>query len=140
MTGGALLERTLRSIPPPDDAAAAEVARLLDAKTKPPGGLGRLEDVAYRLAAIRGEVPRRRSRRRSSWPPPTTVSRPGCERVPAGGDRADARDFAGGGAAICVLSREAGARLVVVDAGTLDAPEVAGVRSEIVDETRGTET
>ena len=57
MSRGELLERTLASIPSPDLDAAAETARLLDAKTKPPGSLGRLEDLACRLAAIRGSVP-----------------------------------------------------------------------------------
>jgi len=140
VTRGALLERTLRSIPPPDDAAAAEVARLLDAKTKPPGSLGRLEDVACRLAAIRGEVP-------TAPLAPAIVVAAADHGVAARGVSAYPQEvtaqmlanFAGGGAAICVLAREAGARLVVVDAGTLDAPEVAGVRSEIVDGTRGTE-
>ena len=96
VTGSALLERTLRSIPPPDDAAAAKVARLLDAKTKPPGSLGRLEDVAQ---SPRGDPRRgpqgaaragdRRGRRRPR------CRGPGCERVPAGGDRADARELRG---------------------------------------------
>ena len=48
-------------------------------------------------------------------------------------------NFASGGAAICVLAREAGARLVVVDAGVIGGAEIAGVRSEIVDGVRGTD-
>ena len=140
MTRGALLERTLRAIPPPDDAAAAETARLLDAKTKPPGSLGRLEDLACRLAAIRGEVP-------SAPLAPAIVVAAADHGVAARGVSAYPQEvtaqmlanFAGGGAAICVLAREAGARLVVVDAGVLDSAEIVGVRSEIVDEVRGTE-
>lgn len=140
MTGGALLERTLRSITPPDDAAAAEVARRLDAKTKPPGSLGRLEDLACRLAAIRGAVP-------SAPLTPAIVVAAADHGVAARGVSAYPQEvtaqmlanFAGGGAAICVLAREAGARLVVVDAGVLGAPEIAGVRSELVDGIRGTE-
>ena len=140
MTRGALLERTLRSIPPPDDAAAAETARLLDAKTKPPGSLGRLEEVACRLAAIRGEVsPAPRA--------PAIVVAAADHGVAARGVSAYPQEvtaqmlatFAGGGAAICVLARDAGARLVVVDAGVLGAPPIAGVRSDVVDEVRGTE-
>jgi nicotinate-nucleotide--dimethylbenzimidazole phosphoribosyltransferase len=139
VTRGGLLERTLRSIPPPEEAAAAEVARRLDAKTKPPGSLGRLEDLACRLAAIRGEVP-------SAPLAPAIVVAAADHGVAARGVSAYPQEvtaqmlatFAGGGAAICVLAREAGARLVVVDAGVLDAPEIAGVRSEIVDGIRGT--
>ena len=47
-------------------------------------------------------------------------------------------NFAGGGAAVAVLAREAGARLVVVDAGVIAPPAVDGVRSEVVDGVRGT--
>ena len=57
MRRGELLERTLASTRQPDEAAAAETASRLDAKTKPPGSLGRLEELAVRLAAIRGGVP-----------------------------------------------------------------------------------
>ena len=47
-------------------------------------------------------------------------------------------NFVGGGAAVAVLAREAGARLVVVDAGVIEPPDVDGVRSEVVDGVRGT--
>ena len=43
-------------------------------------------------------------------------------------------NFATGGAAVAVLAREAGARLVVVDAGVVAPPVVDGVRSAVVDE------
>jgi nicotinate-nucleotide--dimethylbenzimidazole phosphoribosyltransferase len=140
VTRGDLLGSTLRSIPPPDDAAAADTARLLDAKTKPPGSLGRLEELAWRLARIRGEVPARPL-------PPAIVVAAADHGVAARGVSAYPQEvtaqmlanFATGGAAICVLARAAGARLVVVDAGVLGAPEIDGVRSEIVDGIRGTD-
>jgi nicotinate-nucleotide--dimethylbenzimidazole phosphoribosyltransferase len=47
-------------------------------------------------------------------------------------------NFASGGAAVAVLAREAGARLVVVDAGVIGPQDVDGVRSEVVDGVRGT--
>ena len=57
------LEQTLVAIPTPDLAAAKEVQTRLDQKTKPPRSLGRLEDLACTLAAIRGtadlELPRK---------------------------------------------------------------------------------
>ena len=141
MTRGALLERTLGSIPPPDEAAAAETGRRLDAKTKPPGSLGRLEELARRLAAIRGEVPSR------PLSPAIVVAAADHGFAAARGVSAYPQEvtpqmlanFAGGGAAICVLAREAGARLVVVDAGVLGVSRISGVRSEIVDGVRGTE-
>jgi len=140
VTRGVLLERTIGSIPPPSETAAAEAARLLDAKTKPPGSLGRLEELACRLGRIRGEVPSRPLA-------PAIVVAAADHGVAARGVSAYPQEvtvqmlatFAGGGAAICVLAREAGARLVVVDAGVLGAPEIDGVRSEVVDGVRGTD-
>jgi len=139
MTRGDLLERTLSSIGPPDEAAGADTLRLLDAKTKPPGSLGRLEELACRLAGIRGEVP-------SRPPLPAIVVAAADHGVAAHGVSAYPQEvtaqmlatFASGGAAVCVLAREAGAPLVVVDAGVIGA-EIAGVRSEIVDGVRGTD-
>src|SRR5215211_3276145 len=53
----ASLEATLASIRPADVSAGDRAERTLDAKTKPPGSLGRLETLACRVAAIRGELP-----------------------------------------------------------------------------------
>lgn len=140
MSRGRVLERTVSTVAPPDGLVAAATAKLLDAKTKPPGSLGRLEELACRLAAIRGRVPDRRPR-------PAIVVAAADHGVASRGVSAYPQEvtaqmlanFAGGGAAICVLAREAGARLVVVDAGVAGAPEVPGVRVEVVDGARGTE-
>jgi nicotinate-nucleotide--dimethylbenzimidazole phosphoribosyltransferase len=139
MRRGELLERTLASTRQPDAAAATETSRRLDAKTKPPGSLGRLEELAVRLAAIRGGVPVR----------PLTpaivvaaadhgVALRGVSAYPQEVTAQMLANFASGGAAICVLAREANAMLVVVDAGVIDGHRIAGVRSEIVDGARGT--
>jgi len=138
---GELLTRTIASIPPPDLDAAAQTARLLDAKTKPPGSLGRLEDLACRVAAIRGSVPDGPLR-------PAIVVAAADHGVAARGVSVYPQEvtaqmlaaFVGGGAAICVLAREAGARLVVVDAGVIGVSDgVKSVRAEIVDGIRGTD-
>jgi len=141
VTRGDLLERTLASIPTPDAAVAAETARLLDAKTKPPGSLGRLEDLACRIAAIRGAIPSRAIEAAIVVAAADHgVAARGVSAYPQEVTAQMLANFAGGGAAICVLAREAGARLVVVDAGVIRAPEpVDGVRSEIVDGVRGTQ-
>jgi nicotinate-nucleotide--dimethylbenzimidazole phosphoribosyltransferase len=139
MSEGDLLERTIAAIPPPDLDVAAGTARLLDSKTKPPGSLGRLEDLACRVAAIRGSVPRQPLE-------PAIVVAAADHGVAARGVSAYPQEvtaqmlanFARGGAAISVLAREAGARLVVVDAGVIGGASVKGVRSEIVDGVRGT--
>jgi nicotinate-nucleotide--dimethylbenzimidazole phosphoribosyltransferase len=136
---GDLLERTIAAIPSPDLDVAAETARLLDAKTKPPGSLGRLEDLACRIAAIRGAVPEEALE-------PAIVVAAADHGVAARGVSAYPQEvtaqmlatFAGGGAAIGVLARQASARLVVVDAGVLGGAAADGVHSEIVDGVRGT--
>jgi nicotinate-nucleotide--dimethylbenzimidazole phosphoribosyltransferase len=137
---GDQLERTLAAIPSPDLDAAARTARLLDAKTKPPGSLGRLEDLACRIAAIRGSVPRQ------SLEPAIVVAAAdhgvaarGVSAYPQEVTAQMLSNLADGGAAICALARAAGARLVVVDAGVIDGASVEGIRSEIVDGVRGTD-
>lgn len=45
------------SIPPVDAAAARAARERIDNLTKPPGSLGRIEDLAERLAAMAGSIP-----------------------------------------------------------------------------------
>ena len=117
-----------------DAAAAAEAQRLLDTKTKPPRSLGRLEDLVCQLAAIRGyATPRVR-------PAKAIVVMGADHGVAAEGVSAYPQDvtgqmllnFASGGAAINVLARQAGARVVVVDMGVArplpPTPEIRACR------------
>jgi nicotinate-nucleotide--dimethylbenzimidazole phosphoribosyltransferase len=53
----AALRRMLREMPGPDEAAAAAVRARNAELTKPPGSLGRLEELAEWLAAWQGRVP-----------------------------------------------------------------------------------
>ena len=92
-----------------------------------------------RLAAIRGEVPA------GPLPPAIVVAAAdhgvAIEDVSPYPQEVTGQmlaNFATGGAAVAVLAREAGARLVVVDAGVVASPVVDGVRSAVVDEVRGT--
>lgn len=107
------------------DAATARQRHL----TKPPGSLGRLEEIAIRLAGLQG------------------VSHPALERVQVAIFAADhgvvaegvsafpqsvtvemLRNFARGGAAINVLARAIGAALEVINLGTVtDAGALPGV-------------
>ena len=118
------------AIGPPDPRAAAAAQRRLDELTKPPGSLGRLEALAVRLAAITGR--------------PSIVERPviftfaadhgvaaeGVSAYPQSVTAQMLENFLAGGAAINVLARQAGARLVVADFGVV-GPVVAsrGVHS-----------
>lgn len=113
---------------PLDAAAVADATALHGRLTKPPGALGRLESVGVQLAGIAG-----------ACPPP--VPAPGAVAVFAGDHGVLARgvspwpqevtaqmvaNFCAGGAAINVLARQVGARVVVVDVGVAaeldDAP------------------
>ncbi len=121
-------DAAVAALRPLDAEAAADAAALHDRLTKPRGALGRLEPLGIRLAAIAG-----------ACPPP--VPSPAAVAVFAGDHGVLAQgvspwpqevtaqmvaNFCAGGAAINVLARQAGARVVVVDVGVAtdldDAP------------------
>jgi nicotinate-nucleotide--dimethylbenzimidazole phosphoribosyltransferase len=125
-----LLEATLARIVPADPAVARETQALLDGKTKPRGSLGRLEELACRVAAARGvAVP--------ELPVKAVVVMAGDHGVAAEGVSAFPQEvtwqmvanFARGGAAINVLARQAGAEVIVADLGVKEPVALPGVRS-----------
>jgi nicotinate-nucleotide--dimethylbenzimidazole phosphoribosyltransferase len=133
------IDETLRSIGVVDEVALAEAAEMLDAKTKPPGSLGRLEELARRIAGIHGNVPAGPLR------PAIVVAAAdhgvwveGVSPYPQEVTGQMLANFASGGAAVAVLARQAGARLVVVDAGVIDPPAGDPIRSAVVADVRGT--
>ena len=104
----------------PADASATERARELHRRLlKPPGSLGRLEDLGVRLAGMAGESP----------PPvpenPAVVVCAGDHGVLAQGvspwpknvTAAMVENFCAGGAAVNALARTVGARVSVLDVG-----------------------
>jgi nicotinate-nucleotide--dimethylbenzimidazole phosphoribosyltransferase len=110
------LEETILRIKPGDAGAAAAVQAMLDAKTKPRGSLGRLEELACRLAFVHGSV-RDVEAVVVVAAADHGVSQEGVSAYPAEVTRQMLTNFEQGGAAICVLARAAGAELRVVDAG-----------------------
>jgi nicotinate-nucleotide--dimethylbenzimidazole phosphoribosyltransferase len=113
-----LLTETLARIRPADREAAASAQAALDAKTKPRGSLGRLEELAIRVAAIRGAATPGRLRAAVVVAASDHgVAGEGVSAYPQEVTRQMLANFSGGGAAVCVLAREAGASLRVVDAG-----------------------
>lgn len=102
----------------PDAGWEARAWERLDSLTKPPGSLGRLEELAARLAASQRTV-------RPSASPSAIVLMAGDHGVVAEGVSAWPSEvtlqmmanFASGGAAINQLARRIGARLVLVDVG-----------------------
>ncbi|HEU5278474.1 MAG TPA: nicotinate-nucleotide--dimethylbenzimidazole phosphoribosyltransferase [Gaiellaceae bacterium] len=134
MTGR--LDEALARIAPADRAARAAAARELDAKTKPRGSLGRLEELAERVAGIRHEASPGRLRAAIVVAAADHgVAAEGVSAYPQEVTRQMLANFESGGAAVCVLARSAGASLRVVDAGvgTPTANIVAGPAMTRVD-------
>jgi nicotinate-nucleotide--dimethylbenzimidazole phosphoribosyltransferase len=109
--------RLLDAAAAPDDAAALAARRRLDALTKPPGSLGRLEELAIRLAAIRGDAPRVEAPVVFVFAADHGVVAEGVSAYPQTVTAQMVENFVAGGAAINVLARQAGARVVVADFG-----------------------
>jgi nicotinate-nucleotide--dimethylbenzimidazole phosphoribosyltransferase len=101
----------------------------MDGKTKPRGSLGRLEAIAAQVAGVR--------RLPAPGPAPSVLvvvaadHGIAAENVSAYPQEVTGQmigNFAAGGAAVCVLARRAGARLIVVDAGVVtDLGDIPGV-------------
>ena len=105
-------------IPPIDAAAARAAAERQRILTKPPGSLGRLEDVACRLAGIQGSaLPTVSNRWIVVAAADHGVTGDSVSAYPQEVTAQMVRNFLSGGAAINVLARHCGARLMVVDAG-----------------------
>ena len=106
-------------VPPLDEAAAHGALGLQSGLAKPPGSLGRLEDLGPRLAAMAGESP----------PPipesPAVVVCAGDHGVlergvspwPRAVTAAMVRNFCEGGAAVNAVATTVGARVSVLDVG-----------------------
>jgi nicotinate-nucleotide--dimethylbenzimidazole phosphoribosyltransferase len=128
-TAELLLAETLRRIEPADRASFGNAQAALDAKTKPRGSLGRLEELACRIAAIRADAnPRGLAAAVVVAAGDHGVAREDVSAYPQEVTRQMLANFAEGGAAICVLAREAGARLIVLDAGVVAPLDDARVR------------
>lgn len=112
------LDDLLRAIGVPDRASEEEARRRLDAKTKPPGSLGRLEDVAVQLAGIYGTAdlvvePRAVVVAAADH----GVTAQGVNAFPREVTAQMVRNFASGGAAVNVLARLSRASTRIVDFG-----------------------
>jgi nicotinate-nucleotide--dimethylbenzimidazole phosphoribosyltransferase len=112
--------------------ARAAAQRAFDAKTKPRGSLGALESLAVRVAALRGvAVPEVPAAAIVVAAADHGVAAEGVSAYPQEVTAQMVANFAAGGAAINVLARRAGARLLVVDAGVASPcshPEVRSMR------------
>jgi nicotinate-nucleotide--dimethylbenzimidazole phosphoribosyltransferase len=115
------------------DAAIERAAReRQNALTKPPGSLGRLEDVAVRLAAMqRQERPSVDRVQITVFAADHGVACEGVSAFPQAVTAEMIKNFANGGAAVCVLAAALDAALEIVDLGTvIDAGSHAHVHRQ----------
>ncbi len=121
-------------LPPGDDAAAAAATARNAALTKPPGSLGRLEEIAIWLARWQGRHPPRLNRIEALvFAGNHGVVAQGVSAFPADVTAQMVANFAAGGAAINQLAAAAGARLQVVPLG-LDQPTADFTEAPAMDE------
>ena len=113
-----LLTNTIEMIKPLDKEAVAEARARQDTLTKPPGSLGRLEDLSIQLAGIQGKpIPSIKHKvvivmagdhgvvaeKIGNWPQEVTAQM--------------VANFLRGGAGINAIARQVGARVIIVDMG-----------------------
>lgn len=117
-----------RPCPAPSQAHRQHAIARQRQLTKPEGALGRLETLAIELAALQGrEQPQAARVPVLVFAGDHGVAAQGVSAYPAEVTVQMLRNFAAGGAAIAVLSRELGLPLHVWDVGSLADKPVAGV-------------
>jgi nicotinate-nucleotide--dimethylbenzimidazole phosphoribosyltransferase len=101
-----------------DRALEAELRRVIDMKTKPPGSLGRLESLALQMGLIqRATRPRIERPAMIVFAGDHGIAKEGVSSYPQEVTAQMVANFLSGGAAINALSRSVGMSLEVVDAG-----------------------
>jgi nicotinate-nucleotide--dimethylbenzimidazole phosphoribosyltransferase len=118
MSARALLTETIQTIRPIDPSWREAASRRQLELTKPPGSLGRLEEIANRCAAIRESFELTASRPRIVlFAADHGVCAEGVSPYPQAVTAQMVLNFLRGGAAINAIAREGGIELQVVDAG-----------------------
>lgn len=113
------------------------VQKRLDSLTKPPGSLGRMEELIVRYAQIRGAEPPRQLRATAYvFCADHGVVAEGVSAWPGEVTRQMALNFVSGGAAINVLCRQAGIDPFIVDMGVLGGPVPGALNRRIAPGTR----
>src|SRR5467141_4392446 len=119
------------AIQPLDEGAMEQAAARQARLTKPAGSLGRLEDLTVRLAGMTGRIdPPLREAVVFTLAADHGVAAEGVSAYPREVTAQMVFNFLRGGAAINVLARQVGARVVVGDLGVdADLPENPELRS-----------
>lgn len=113
-----LLQGVIDSIEAPDAEWLAQARSHLDCLTKPIGSLGRLEDIAAKIVSIqRASQPQVHRKAVYVFAADHGITEEGVSAYPREVTRQMVLNFLNGGAAINVISRQAGAEVVIVDVG-----------------------
>jgi nicotinate-nucleotide--dimethylbenzimidazole phosphoribosyltransferase len=113
-----LLEKMLERIRPLDRSSEADAQKRLDSLTKPQGSLGKLEELARRVAVIQGKVPPRLGRKLLFvFAADHGITQEGVSAYPKEVTAQMTHNFLHGGAAINVLGRHYGVEVEVIDVG-----------------------
>ncbi|KXX63756.1 nicotinate-nucleotide--dimethylbenzimidazole phosphoribosyltransferase [Marichromatium gracile] len=118
--------------PPIDQTAVQHALARQDQLTKPPGSLGRLEELAVRLAGLqRTATPEVDPVRVLLFAADHGVAAEGVSRYPQDVTKQMVRNIANGGAGVAVMAKAVGAGLDIIELGLATGSEVVeGVRSE----------
>jgi len=112
------LDETIGKISPPDASVMAAARARQDSLTKPQGSLGRLEEISVQIAGICGAItPKLEHKVIVTMAADHGVAADGVSLYPPEVTRQMVLNFLSGGAAINVLARHVGARVIVVDMG-----------------------
>ena len=118
------IESLISRIQPLDQTAMAAARARQDTLTKPQGSLGRLESLSIQLAGITGQArPRIEHKVVTVMAGDHGVVEEGVSAFPQEVTPQMVLNFLGGGAAINVLAKHVGARVVIVDMGVAAAME-----------------
>lgn len=129
------LERILKEIKPLDNAAMTAALERQKNLTKPPGSLGRLEELSIQIAGIKGvSAPKIEHKSVIVMAADHGVVEEGVSLYPQEVTRQMVINFLRGGAAINVLAEQIGARVIVVDIGVKGGfPPLPGLICKMVD-------
>ncbi len=118
------INQAIHRIRPLDERAMAEARTRQDNLTKPQGSLGQLESLSIQVAGIKGEAsPRILHKVIFTLAGDHGVTRSGVSAYPSDVTPQMVYNFLRGGAAINVLARQVGARVVIADLGVASTLE-----------------
>ncbi len=113
-----LIDEMALSIAPLDEEAKRKAVLRMNSLLKPPGSLGRLEELGIMLAGVQGrEKPVVNSKLSLIYAADHGVTAESVSTVPSAVTGVMVRAFCSGKAGINVLARQAGARIRVIDIG-----------------------